>query len=765
MVLRSMVGASVKRKEDPGLISGAGKYVGDIKLPGLQHVAFVRSPFAHAKILSIDTRAAAARAGVLAVITGDDLRDQYETVPVAGGDIAQEQYSHFALSTDRVRHVGEAVAAIIAESAEIAADALDDIEVEWEELPAAADLLSAFNGDAPPIFAGMSDNIVDTGEKKTDDVDQVFANAPHRLSQRMLSQRLAGVPMEVRAVLAAPDAVTGGITLWSSTQIPHGLRSSLATVLRLPENMLRVIAPNVGGGFGVKNQLYPEEIALAKLAQIYQLPLKWAGTRVEHFISTTHGRSQIADVEVAFDDEGKILGLRLHVIGELGAYPPFYDIAHLTGLMATGNYHIPAVHFKASNVFTNTIAVGAYRGAGRPEAIYYIERAIDLIAAELDIDPADLRRRNYIQPEQFPYKTPTGSTYDSGDYQTNLDTALASSNYQALRAEQAQARTNNADTLLGIGMATYVEMCGFGPYESGVVRVEPSGTVTVYTGASPHGQGLQTTFAQVVADQIGADYDKIVVRHGDTSAGPMGVGTFGSRSLAIGGSAIIRASGKVRDKAVKIAAHMLEAAPGDIEFAEGQYRVKGVPSRSLTLSEIAARAYSDRLPEDIETGLEGTDFFRPPDFIYPFGTHIAVVEIERDTGIISLREYYSVDDCGPRISPLLVEGQIHGGLAQGIGQALLEEVVFDDQGQLLTGSLMDYAMPRADNFPPFTIDKTVTETSLNPLGAKGIGEAATIGSTPAVVNAVIDALKPFGIRHLDMPLSPRRIWEAIHSAE
>ena len=764
MVLRSLVGASVKRKEDPSLITGAGKYVGDIKLPGMGFVAFVRSPYAHAKIVSIDASAAAARAGVLAVVTGADLRDQYEPVPVAGGDHALEHYSHLALSVGRARHVGEVVAAVIADTAEIAADALDDVAVEWEELPAAADLLSAYSGDASPVFDGLESNIIDEGEKKTDDIDEVFASAPRTLSQRMLSQRLAGVPMEVRAVAAAPDAVTGGLALWTSTQIPHGVRSALAGVLRLPESALRVIAPNVGGGFGVKNQLYPEEIAVAKLAQLYNMPLKWTGTRVEHFISTTHGRSQLADIAVAFNNDGKILGLRLHVIGELGAYPPFYDIAHLTGLMATGNYDIQSVHFKASNVFTNTVSVAAYRGAGRPEAIYYIERAIEMIADELGIDAADVRRRNYIQPGQFPYKTPTGSTYDTGDYEANLNTALETSNYAALRAEQSQRRAKGSGKLLGIGMATYVEMCGFGPYESGLVRVEPSGTVTVYTGTSPHGQGLQTTFAQMVADEIGADYDDIVVRHGDTGSQPVGVGTFGSRSLAIGGSAIMRASGSVREKAIKIAAHMLEASPGDIEFADGEYRVKGLPSRSLGLGAIAARAYSDNLPDDIDTGLEATDFFRPPDFIYPFGTHVAVVEIEKDTGLVSLREFYSVDDCGPRISPLLVEGQIHGGLAQGIGQALLEEIVFDEQGQLLTGTMMDYTMPRADNFPPFTIAKTVTETTLNPLGAKGIGEAATIGSTPAVVNAVIDALEPYGVRHLDMPLTPHRIWKAINSA-
>ncbi|MDE2858952.1 MAG: molybdopterin-dependent oxidoreductase [Chloroflexota bacterium] len=762
MVLRSMVGASVKRKEDPGLITGTGKYVGDLKLPGMCHVAFVRSPYAHAKIRGIDGSAAAAREAVVAVVTGEDLRDQYEPVPMAGGEEALANYSHLALSVDHVRHIGEAVAAVIAVTAEDAEDALDDVEVDWEELPAAADLLSAYSGESETIFKNRDDNIPSAGGNKTDDVDEVFANAPHVISQRISSQRVAGVPMEVRAVAAAPDAVTGGITLWTSTQIPHGVRSALATTLRLPENSLRVIAPNVGGGFGVKNALYPEEIAIAKLAQIHNIPLKWAGTRAEHFLSTTQGRSQIADASVAVDDEGRILGLRLHVIAELGVYPPFYDIAFLTGMMATGNYDIQAVDFKASNVFTNTVAVAAYRGAGRPEAIYYMERMIELVAAELGMDPADVRRKNYIKPEQFPYKTPTGSTYDTGNYEANLDTALETANYTALRQEQAQRRVEDSDTLLGIGMATYVEMCGFGPYESGQVRVEPSGTVTVFTGTSPHGQGLQTTFAQIVADEIGANYEDIIVRHGDTGSQPMGVGTFGSRSLAVGGSSILRASEKVRDKAIKIAAHVLEASPGDIEFADGEYRVKGVPSHSLSLTEIASRAYTDRLPEDIDPGLEATDFFKPPNFIYPFGTHVAVVEIERDTGIIRLREFYSVDDCGPRISPLLVEGQIHGGLAQGIGQALLEEVIFDESGQLLTGTMMDYAMPRADDFPHFTINKTVTETTLNPLGVKGIGEAATIGSTPAVVNAVMDALAPYGVRHLDMPLSSRKVWEAIH---
>lgn len=763
MAFRTMVGSKVKRKEDPKLITGGAKYVGDMKMPGMRHVILVRSPYAHANILSIDTSAAKQREGVIDVIIGKDLTDQYERIPVGGGDDVQAQRSHYPLSVDRVRHVGEAVAAIIATSPDIGMDAVDDVVIDWEELPTVVDLVEACQEDTPPIFDGMANNIADDYTQATDNIDDVFANAPHTVSQRMVSQRLAGVPMEGRAVIAAPDLVTGGVTLWSSTQAPHGLRSELAGTLGLTENMIRVITPNVGGGFGVKNGIYPEEILLAALARRYQVPFKWIESRMENMQSTFQGRAQIADVDVAFDDDGIIQGLRMHVMADLGAYPPFFIIAHLTGLMASGTYHIPEVAYRATSAYTNTTTIAAYRGAGRPEAIYYVERAIELIADHLGMDAVDVRRKNFLKPDQFPYKTPTGSTYDTGDYATNLDKALELSNYAALRQEQQQRRDSQSNKLLGIGVASYVEMCGFGPYESGVVRVEPGGTVTVYTGTSPHGQGGETTFAQIVADNIGADFDKIIVRHGDTGSAPMGIGTFGSRGLAVGGSAIIRASDQVREKAVKIAAHMLEAAPGDIEYAEGQYRVKGSPSRSLTLTEIAGRAYSDNLPDDLDPGLEATDFFRPPDFIYPFGTHVAVVEVDHDTGEVTLRDYYSVDDCGTRISPTLVAGQIHGGLAQGIGQALLEEVTFDQDGQLLSGSLMDYAMPRADTFPTFTLGETVTTTPLNPLGAKGIGEAATIGSTPAVVNAVVDALEPFGIRHVDMPLTPRRVWEAIEA--
>jgi carbon-monoxide dehydrogenase large subunit len=763
MVFRSMIGATVKRKEDPNLITGKSMYVGDIKMPGMRYVAFVRSPFAHANITSIDTSAALERDGVLDVITGRDFADKYDLLPIGGEDEDKPQRSHYALSVDRVRHVGEAVAVVIAESPEAALDAVEDVSVEWEQLPVVADLLTAYEADSPVIFDGMTSNVADVWQRAQGDVDATFANAPHTVSQRMVSQRLAGVPMENRAVLAAPDPVTRGVTIWSSTQAPHGLRSQVKDVLRLPENMIRVIAPDVGGGFGVKSPLYPEEALLPALALHFQAPFMWLESRIENMLVTTHGRAQIADVDVAFDDDGTLLGLRMHVLSELGAYPPFFLLAELTGLMATGNYHIPVVDFVGTSVYTNTIAVAAYRGAGRPEAAYYIERMIELVADELGVDSTEIRRKNYLTPDQFPYTNPTGSIYDTGEYEKNLDTALEFSKYAALREEQARRRAEKGDKLLGIGLATYVEMCGFGPYESAVVRVEPGGTVTVYTGTSPHGQGGETTLAQIVADEIGADFDQIIVRHGDTGAAPMGVGTFGSRGLAVGGSAVMRASVEVRDKAAKIAAHMLEAAPADVELSNGRYQVRGVPDRALTLAEIADEAYDEDLPDDIDNGLESTDFFRPPDYIYPFGTHVVVVEIERETGIVTLRDYFSVDDCGPRISPMLVAGQIHGGIAQGVGQALLEEIVFDEQGQLITGSLMDYAIPHADLFPQFELSQTVTPTTLNPLGAKGIGEAATIGSTPAVVNAVIDALEPFGVRHIDMPLTPPKIWKAMNS--
>ncbi len=766
MAYASLMGAQVKRKEDPRLITGTGSYVGDMKLPGMHHVALVRSPYPHATIRAINSAAALQRPGVLAVITGHDLVDHCELMPTAsagegGGGKQAPNRSRYALSVERVRYVGEPVAAIIATTPEIAADAIADVEIDWEPLPAVVDLLQAMAADAPLIFADMSSNVEHTHKRNAGDVEAAFASAHTIVRQRMVNQRLAGVPMEGRAVAAAPDPLTEGVTIWTSTQTPHQVRGEIARVLRLAENQVRLITPDVGGGFGVKIGIYPEEALLALLARRFNLPLRWVETRLEHMLATTHGRGQVADVEAAVTAEGQVTALRMRIVADIGAYPLAPGIPNLTVAMAVGVYHIPNIDIEVSCVHTNTTPIAAYRGAGRPEAAYYIERLMDRIAVELGMDPAEVRRKNFIPPDAFPYKTPTGLVYDSGAYDQALSKALELANYPALRAEQAQRRAQGEQRVLGIGVACYVEMCGFGPYESAQVRVDPSGTVTVFTGISPHGQGTSTTFAQIVADQLGADFASIVVRHGDTATTPMGVGTMGSRSLAVGGAALVRAVEKVREKARRIAAQLLEANAEDIVLEGGRYHVRGSPDSGVTLAQIARRAYSGRLPADIESGLEASDFFRPPGLIYPFGAHVAVVEVDIETGVVQIRDYISVDDCGPRISPLIVTGQVHGGLAQGIAQALLEEVVYDENGQLLSGSLMDYALPRADLFPPFTVDQTETPTPHNPLGVKGIGEAATIGSTPAITNAVIDALQHLGVRHLDMPLRPEKIWRAV----
>ncbi len=783
MAYSSLIGARVKRKEDPRLITGKGNYVGDLKLPGMHHVALVRSPYGHARIRGIDAKKALNHPGVVAVITGRDLPPLCGPMPIGGGEggaapdpASDTRPTHYALSIDRARHVGEAVAAVIAITAEIAADAAAEVEVDWEPLPVVVDMLKTREDGAPQLFEDVANNIDHVWTRKRGDPDAAFASAHRVVSQRIASQRLAGVPLEGRAVVAAPDAATGGLTVWTSCQGPHLNRGNLAKVLSMQENQIRVIAPDVGGGFGVKIYSYPEEILLAALAREYRLPLSWVETRLEHMATTCHGRAQVFDLDLALLEDGTITGLRMRGVGDLGAYPVDPGIPDLTGQMGVGVYNIPSVDLEITCVYTNTTPVAAYRGAGRPEAAYYIERMLDIAADELGMDPVELRRKNFIAPNQFPYKTPCGPTYDSGEYDKALTKALEISKYAELREEQKrrltedEGRKTNASepsssvlrpsSLLGIGVAVYVEMCGFGPFESAVVRVDPTGTVTVFTGISPHGQGGGTTFAQIIADELGVDFDKIIVNYGDTGNTPMGNGTMGSRSIAVGGAALVRAATKVRDKVRQIAAHMLEAAPDDIVLESGQYQVKGVPSRSLTLAQVAEQAYSDGLPKEIDAGLEASDFFVPK-LIYPFGAHVAVVEVERETGIVKIRNYFTVDDCGPRISPMLVEGQVHGGLAQGIAQALLEEIVYDDSGQLLSGTLMDYAIPRADDLITFTTDQTVTPTPFNPLGVKGIGEAATIGSTPAIANAVLDALSSLGVRHLDLPLRAEKVWRAI----
>jgi aerobic carbon-monoxide dehydrogenase large subunit len=761
-----LMGAEVKRKEDPRLIKGAGTYVTDVALPGMHHVVFVRSPHAHARIRSIDTAAALKRPGVRAVVTGADIRKHCQPLPAAGGgeggatdaDTIKGR-KHFPLSIGRVRHVGEAVAAVIAESEAIAVDAAADVIVDWESLPAVSEPVAAMAEGAPLLHDDAPRNIEHENRITKGEPDAAFARAHRVVRQRMVNQRLAGVPMEGRAIVAAPDGATGGLVVWATNQAPHGFRNDLAGVLSMDQNMIRVVVPEMGGGFGVKFGVYPEDAVVAALARLYRMPLRWVETRMEHMLATTHGRDQVTDMEAAVEADGHIIGLRVKVVANIGAYPIFTFIPDLTLFMAVGVYRIENIDLQSTCVMTNTTSVAAYRGAGRPEAAYYIERLVDMIAAELGKTPEEVRRRNFIPPDAFPYAAPTGQNYDSGEYNRALTKALEVARHTELRAEQKK-RLENKGPLLGIGTACYVEMCGFGPFESAVVRVEPGGTVTAYTGTSAHGQGHETTFAQIIADSLGVDFDRVVVRHGDTSSIPMGHGTGGSRSVAVGGTAIFNAAMKVQDKARRIAASILEASADDVVLEDRHYRVKGAPASGVTLAQIAERAYGNP-PGDMEHGLEATDFFKPPQLVYPFGAHVAVVEVDRDTGHVTVRQYISVDDCGVRISPNLVAGQVHGGLAQGIAQALWEHAVHAADGQLVTGSLMDYAVPRAIDLPSFTTDHTVTRTPFNALGAKGIGEAATIGSTPAIVNAVVDALRPFGVRHLDMPLRPERIWELL----
>lgn len=767
-----LMGAQVKRKEDPRLITGTSAYVGDITVPGMQYVAFVRSPHAHAAIGRIDASRALGRPGVTRVVTGEDIKPHCRPIPLGGPSAeggggaapAAAGRKHYPLSVGKVRYVGEPVAAVVAVSEAVAVDAAADVVVDWQPLPAVGDALAALKDGAPQLHDDAARNIEHETTIKVGDPDAAFARAHRVVKQRMISQRLCGVPLEPRAALATPDPLVGGVTVWSTHQAPHVLRNDIATVLGLEQQAVRVIAPEVGGGFGVKFGVYPEDATLAVIARRYRIPVRWTETRLEHMTSTTHGRAQVADLEAAVDADGTVRALRMHVIADIGAYPIFTFIPDLTLLMGVGVYKVTDVDLKSTCVFTNSTPVAAYRGAGRPEAAYYLERLMDVIAHDLGKPPEEVRRKNFIPPSAFPYTTPTGQRYDSGDYDRALTKALDLAHYQKLRNEQRERLDRSDRTLLGIGMAVYVEMCGFGPFESAVVRVEPGGGVTAFTGTSAHGQGHETTFAQIIADHLGVDFDRVVVRHGDTLNTPMGNGTGGSRSLAVGGSAILNATLKVQQKARRLAAHMLEAAPDDVVFDNGRYHVKGMPAKALTLAEIAPRAYAEGLPEGLESGLEATEFFRPPQLVYPFGAHVAVVEIDRDTGHVRVRDFVSVDDCGVRISPVLVDGQVHGGLAQGIAQALMEEVVYAPDGQLVTGTLMDYAVPHAEDLPSFTTDRTVTPTPFNPMGAKGIGEAATIGSTPAVVNAVVDALRPFGVRHLDMPLRSERIWRALQQA-
>ena len=780
MVVSKMVGAVVRRKEDPRLITGTATYVDDVKLPGILHAAFLRSQIPHGTINSVDVSAALGAPGVVTIITSENLGEYLKNLDTEarGEDTGEEDTGESEqdaagpipvppirpLATGKVRFIGEPLAMVIAETRAEAVDAVELIDVDIDPLDAVVDVFAATEEGSPLVYDNVKNNIgAVVGGKRGGDVDEAFANAAHTVSARINCQRVAAVAMEPRAVLATVDGYTQGLTFWTSTQAPHWNRNNIAEALGLSQSQVRCIAPEVGGGFGMKIGAYPEDFLVSGAAWTLKRPVKWIETRSESFLGSAHGRNQWADIEAAADETGKITALRAKVTGDAGALPKGLGLASSTWIMSTGCYDIPALDYVCQTVYTNTGANHAYRGAGRPEAAYYIERVVDLIADEAGLDPVEVRRRNFIQPDQFPFDTLAGPQYDSGDYDKALNKALEVVDYPALRQEQADLREQGR--YIGIGFATYVEICGFGPYESSTVRVEPSGALSIFTGISPHGQGQETTFAQLAYDTIGADFDGVVVHHGDTSNTPQGNGTMGSRGLAVGGAALMLSLNKIRDKAKQIAAHMLEASADDIEIEEGVYRIKGVPTQSVTLADIAGLAYSGGLPKEFDAGLESTDFFRPEGTTFPFGTHIAVVEVLPDTGEVKFLRYVSVDDCGKIISPMLVTGQVHGGLAQGIGQALFEEVQYDESGELISGTLNDYVVPRAYHFPEFESYHTETPTHLNPLGAKGIGEAATIGATPATVNAVIDALEPWGITHLNTPFTPQRVWTAIQESQ
>jgi carbon-monoxide dehydrogenase large subunit len=773
-----LVGSRIKRREDPRMIMGRGTYVDDVQLPRMTYAAILRSPYAHARILSINVDKAKALPGVVAVMTGADLQGQ--NVPCGWTLPDMKVAPHPALAIDKVRYTGDAVAVVVAEERYLARDALDLIEVDYEPLPVVVDAEKAIQVGAPQLHAEVPNNTTFVWKVAGGDIEQAFREAEVVVKQRIVNQRLIPNAIEPRGMVAQYNAGTGDLTLWTATQIPHLVRLLLSMVTGIPEHKVRVIAPDIGGGFGSKLYLYPEEVIISTLAKTTGRPVKWIEERRENYVATTHGRDHVQYVEVAAKRDGTIIGLRVKCIANMGAYlstfaPGIPTI--LFGLMLSGNYRIPNISCEVTGVHTNTTLVDAYRGAGRPEATYLVERAVDLTARELGMDPAEIRRRNFVSANAFPHTTATGVTYDSGNYQPTLDKALEIAGYQQLRQEQVRARAEGK--YLGIGVTTYVEICGMAPsqvlgavgagaggWESATVRVHPTGKVTVYSGASSHGQGHETAFAQIVGDGLGVPFDDVEVVHGDTAQVQFGIGTFGSRSAAVGGMAAVMSVNKIEEKAKKIAAFLLEAAEADLVFEGGQFYVKGTPGRGITIQQVALAAYvPHKYPTGLEPGLEATSFYDPSNFTWPFGTHVAVVEIDPETGVIKLRRYIAVDDCGRVINPMLVDGQIHGGLAQGIAQALYEEAVYDDNGQLVSGSLMDYAVPKADDLVNFELDRTETPSPVNALGVKGVGEAGTIASSATIVNAVVDALAPLGVKHLDMPLKPERVWQAIQQAQ
>jgi carbon-monoxide dehydrogenase large subunit len=796
-----LFGKSIKRREDPRFITGRGQYVDDVKLAGMTHAVFVRSPHAHARIRRIDTSGARAHPGVVDVFTGKDMtgvnslpcgwlltKDGVGKLKSAGLPLDLKEDikvpPHMPLVSDVVRHVGDPVAVVIADSLGAAQDAATKVIVDWEPLPAVTSTEKATAPGAPQVHAEAPRNICfewQIGDAAA--TDAAFRGAATVVKKRIVNQRLVANAMEPRACVARYDAATDELTLWLTSQNPHVHRLLMtAFVLGWPEHKVRVIAPDVGGGFGSKIFLYNEEVVIAWASRKVRRPVRWTATRREAYVTDAHGRDHITDAELALSRDGKIAGLRVKTTANLGGYLSTFAPAiptYLYGTLLNGVYEIGAIHCAVTGVFTHTTAVDAYRGAGRPEAAYLLERMIEAGASALKMDAAEIRRKNFIPKFENGYQTKVIVNYDSGNYGAAFDRLLAMLDYKKLRAEQAEARKQGR--YLGVGFSTYIEACSIAPskvvgmlgagaglYESGKVRVHPTGKVTVFTGSHSHGQGHETTFAQLVADDLQIPLEDIDIVHGDTGAVAFGMGTYGSRSASVGGTAIRMSLDKIKEKGKKIAAHLLEASPKDIEYANGQFQVKGVPSKNVPFGTVALTAYvPHNYPEGLEPGLEETSFYDPANFCFPFGAHACVVEVDRDTGNVKIVRYLAVDDVGNVINPMIVDGMVHGGIAQGVGQALCEGAAYDaDSGQLVTATMMDYALPKADMLPMYETDRTVTPTPVNPLGVKGAGETGTIAATPAVVNAVVDALAPLGVDHIEvMPLTPERVWKTIQAAK
>ncbi len=782
--MATSIGESVKRVEDPRFIQGKGRYVANLKLPGMVYVAIKRSPYAHAVIKRIDASAALALDGVVAAFTGQDLKDAgMGALPCGFNPPDIKVPPHYALATDKVRYVGDGVVAVVAEDPYTAFDALELIEVDYEPLPVVVNAKKATEAGAPQLHEEVPNNVSfywALGDRA--EMDKVLAEADHVVELELVNQRLIPNALEPRACVAQWSDFAEEMTVWTTSQNPHLIRFLMSAVtLGIPENKLRVISPDVGGGFGSKAFHYAEEVIVPFVSKQTGRPAKWVSSRSEAFISDSHGRDHITTCKLAIRNDGTFLGLDVTTHANMGGYLSLFAPLIPTALYITllsGLYKIPTIFGESYGVMTNTVPVDAYRGAGRPEASYVVERLVDIAAHDLKMDPIELRRKNFIQPDEFPYQTPVALVYDSGDYDKMFDKVVEISDYQSLLQQREQARSQGR--LVGVGVSGCIEASGVGPskaviglgsgvglWESGSVRVHPTGKISVMTGSHAHGQGHETSFAQIVAGTLGVPFADIEVIHGDTGRTPFGLGTYGSRSASVGGSAILRSCEKVRDKVMKIAAHQLEAAVEDMVYdaSNGTIYVQGSPDRAKAFAEIAvATLTAHQLPDGMEPGLEESTFFDPPNFTFPSSAHIAMVEIDPKTGEVELTHYSAVDDVGKVINPMIVEGQILGGIAQGVGQALWEAAVYDDEGQLLSGTMMDYTLPRADGFPMINIGRIETPSPTNPLGVKGAGEMGTIVGTVTIANAVMDALAPFGLRHLDMPLTAEKLYNAIHSA-